>query len=364
MNTSIRESLALAKNQNNDFNQQENINMKEQQRVPKDTVALPSGEQVKMSNHMGDQVKTVCQICLEQFSINKMHVHIRLVHNKSPMEYKEQFGNHIKNICDKVFHKCAVCSQILLWEFNKIKDHMYKHKVTHGQYNKQFNIVPCKKGFNPKTKHYSNKPSKTEELKNRLPQEHDLTVENNDRKPFLKENPTLDEENRRQPSRETADNKDGYPLLTREETNIDFDEVKLEEAGIDDNLLQNVTLKKEHDTDHEDSELEEGEIPKRAYFETSLEDKLTIATVGDKINLFPDITAEELKKNIASLTKKVDGPAYKCNVCDKIIKDKYQMSCHVETHIKGISYPCYLCGKVSNTRTSLRVHTSRYHTNI
>ena len=142
MNASIQESIALAKNQNIDFNQQENINMKEQQSVPKDTVALPSGEQVKMSNHMGDQVKTVCQICLDKFCINKMHVHIRLVHNKSPMEYKEQFGNHIKNICDKVFHKCAVCSQILLWEFNKIKDHMYKHKVTHGQYNKQFNVVP------------------------------------------------------------------------------------------------------------------------------------------------------------------------------------------------------------------------------
>ena len=252
----------MAKNKLDDLNHQETMNMKEHQGIPKYTVELPNGEIVQVSNHMGAQVKTVCQICLEQFSINQMHKHIRLVHNKSPLEYKEKFGNHIKNIRHKIFHKCAVCSQMLLWEFNHIKDHMYKHKMTHGQYNKQFNIVPCKKGLNPKLKHYSNKRSKTEELTNRLPQENNLTNGNKDKKSFLKEDPALDEENRREPSREKADIKDGYPHLTREKENIDFDEVKLEEAFVDESLLPNGNFSKDHD----DLEQEEGEIPKRAYF--------------------------------------------------------------------------------------------------
>ena len=138
--------------------------MKEQQSIPKDSVGLQDGEIVKVSDNMRDQAKTVCQICLEKFSINHMHIHIRLVHNKSPLEYKEPFGNHIDNICDKVFHKCAVCSQMILWEFINIKSHMYKHKMTHGQYNKQFNIVPCKKSFNQKVKNFSNKPSRHREV--------------------------------------------------------------------------------------------------------------------------------------------------------------------------------------------------------
>ena len=185
MKASITGSFTLAKNQLKDLNQQENINIKDKISIPKDTVELPSGEIVQVSKYMVNQVKTVCQICLEKFSINHMHIHIRLVHNESPLQYKEQFGNHIDNIRDKVFHKCAICSQILLWEFNNIKTHMHRHKMTHGQYNKRFNIVPWKKSFNQKVKNFSNKPSRHREVSNRLPQKHAPTLENSDRKPFF-----------------------------------------------------------------------------------------------------------------------------------------------------------------------------------
>ena len=326
--------------------------MKEQQSIPKDSVGLQDGEIVKVSDHMRDQAKTVCQICLEQFSINQMHVHIRFVHNNSPLEYKEKFGNHINHIRDKVFHKCAVCSRMLLWEFNSIKHHMYRHKMTHGQYNKQFNVVPCKKGFKQKIKNYLNKHSRTKEINNRLFQEHTLTLDNNKIKPVFKENPTLDEKDRRQPSIEIVKIED--PLLVREEKTLEFDEVKLKEAGLD-------AFKKEHGTDNEDLELEEGEIPKRSTVGTSSEDKLIIPTVGGKIILSSATTAKELKTTIASLIERVFGPAFKCKVCGKIIIERNRMSCHVETHIEGISYPCYLCGKISRTRNSRKAHKSRYH---
>ena len=333
--------------------------MKEELSIPKHSDGLWDGEIVQVSNHMGDQVKTVCQICLEQFSINQMHVHIRFVHNKSPLEYKEKFGNHINHIRDKVFHKCGVCSQMLLWEFNSIKHHMSRHKMTHGQYNKQFNIVPCKKGFTQKIKHDSNKPSRSEELKKRFPQEHTLTLDNNRIKPVVKENPNHDKESKIWPSIEMVKIED--PLLLREEKTIDLPEVKLKESGLDATLLQIDTFKKKHVTDNEDLELEEGEIPKRSTFGTGLEDKLIIRTVGGKIILSPDTTAKELKTTIASLIEKVFGPAFKCNVCEKIIEERNIMSCHVETHIEGISYPCHLCGKVSRTSNSRKAHKSRHH---
>ena len=91
-NTSILEKHM--KRNHNDLHQPESVKMTKQLSFPKEAVELPNGEIVQVSNNMGDQVKTVCQICCQKVSTQKMHIHTRIVHNKSPLEYKEKFGNH------------------------------------------------------------------------------------------------------------------------------------------------------------------------------------------------------------------------------------------------------------------------------
>ena len=67
MEAYITASFTLAKNHLKDLNQQENMNMKDKISIPKDTVELPNGEIVQVSKNMVNQVKTMCQICLEFF---------------------------------------------------------------------------------------------------------------------------------------------------------------------------------------------------------------------------------------------------------------------------------------------------------
>ena len=124
--------------------------------------------------------------------------------------------------------------------------------------------------------------------------------------------------------------------------------------------IQAVILKTEYATDNYDLELEEGEIPKCSNF-TKTETISENILVGSKICFPPDINKKDLKRARGSLMEKVFGPAFKCNVCDKITKERGGMTAHVETHIEGISYTCHLCGAVTRTSNAHRAHKSRYH---
>ena len=51
---------------------QENMKKTKQSNILKQSVPLPSAELVQTSNVMGDQVKTVCQICHEDFTLDQI----------------------------------------------------------------------------------------------------------------------------------------------------------------------------------------------------------------------------------------------------------------------------------------------------
>jgi len=57
----------------------------------------------------------------------------------------------------------------------------------------------------------------------------------------------------------------------------------------------------------------------------------------------------------------LQGLAYECSVCNKVLKNKYKMQQHAEIHLKGFSHQCNFCGKHYKTRPSLKVHISTQH---
>ena len=64
-----------------------------------------------------------------------------------------------------------------------------------------------------------------------------------------------------------------------------------------------------------------------------------------------------------SKTVNAGQTVFACNVCQKIMKKKRHMMCHVETHIEGMSHICLICNKSFKTRNSLDKHKHTYHKN-
>ena len=62
-----------------------------------------------------------------------------------------------------------------------------------------------------------------------------------------------------------------------------------------------------------------------------------------------------------SKTVNLGQTEFVCNVCQKVMKKRRHMMCHVETHIEGVTHVCNLCNKVFKTRNSLDKHKHTYH---
>ena len=71
--------------------------------------------------------------------------------------------------------------------------------------------------------------------------------------------------------------------------------------------------------------------------------------------------SDEIMATIESMIHKIDG-LWICNACGKSLKNKQDMSRHVEgKHIEGILYPCNHCDKTLRSRDALRIHIHRGH---
>ena len=197
-----------------------------------------------------------------------MHKHTRLVHNMSLLEYIDQFGNPSDHIQDKVFHECAECSQLVFWEHNSIRQHMYRHKMTPGQYNQKFNIILGKVGPIPKKEKITQTFRIREDNRNYF-QQLANSVKTEDQKPLSKYIPIIDVEDQRHSSIAASSIEDNNPLLVQEEQTKISVIVKQEKYGVEENVVQIGTLKKGYHIDGQDSELEEGELPQRSYFTSS-----------------------------------------------------------------------------------------------
>jgi len=70
-----------------------------------------------------------------------------------------------------------------------------------------------------------------------------------------------------------------------------------------------------------------------------------------------DLIAQSMKTVVDELGNRM----WKCEVCNRINKDKTNTSKHVETHFQGFAHHCPLCGKQSKSREAMRKHMSNYH---
>jgi len=74
---------------------------------------------------------------------------------------------------------------------------------------------------------------------------------------------------------------------------------------------------------------------------------------------------ENLRSDISKrMTKFEDveqGTMWKCTQCEKTLKKKNKLECHVETHLEGFTHTCAHCGKVHKTRVALKVHIHTHH---
>ena len=57
-----------------------------------------------------------------------------------------------------------------------------------------------------------------------------------------------------------------------------------------------------------------------------------------------------------------ENGVWKCNVCGKTDRKKFNIATHTEIHITGAAYNCTYCGKTFKTKNSLRVHRYKTHT--
>lgn len=54
---------------------------------------------------------------------------------------------------------------------------------------------------------------------------------------------------------------------------------------------------------------------------------------------------------------------YRCDICNKLCKDKSKLECHKKSHNTELLYKCDFCGKMLKTETTLRYHVKTKHDN-
>ena len=71
---------------------------------------------------------------------------------------------------------------------------------------------------------------------------------------------------------------------------------------------------------------------------------------------YPSITESKFVESVGG----VHGN-YFCKECGKTMRNKKDITRHIETHIVGLSYNCPYCGKEAKSKNSLNVHVSTKH---
>ena len=106
--------------------------------LPKTRRLSSEEEGMRFSNDMKDAVKTVCQICKNDFSFQNMRLHTKAAHNLGITEYKMQHGDLDKSMVEAVYHKCGICSDVFLLHGDGIAKHAKRHDISHKEYSKRF----------------------------------------------------------------------------------------------------------------------------------------------------------------------------------------------------------------------------------
>ena len=101
----------------------------------------PEETSERLSNHMKDAVKTVCQVCQEEGLFDSMRGHTRREHEMGISEYKLTFGELAKNLVEAVYHKCQLCSQKFLLSADAIAKHARLHRMSHREFSARFIVL-------------------------------------------------------------------------------------------------------------------------------------------------------------------------------------------------------------------------------
>ena len=112
------------------------------------------------SNKMEEAVKTFCWLCDQVISLSGLTKHLRGVHKKSTVEYREKFGEPKKQLLKLVFHKCGICSKDILLDYLVLVKHLRKvHRIkgaATSEYNSKYMDM-----IQPKTRKLKTKETPT-----------------------------------------------------------------------------------------------------------------------------------------------------------------------------------------------------------
>ena len=91
------------------------------------------------SNRMEDSVKTFCWECDQAISLSGLTKHLRGVHKKSVLEYREMYGEPKKQLLRLVHHKCGVCNEDILLDYLVLVKHLRKAHNIRGVATSEYN---------------------------------------------------------------------------------------------------------------------------------------------------------------------------------------------------------------------------------
>ena len=127
-------------------------------------------EYLPFSNDMKDACRTTCRLCDREMIQTRLRSHTKDKHGMSITDYKAKFNLLVVDITEKVFHKCALCSDILLLDSDTIAQHLHKHDITHRTYNdKYMNMMVKHKTPQRESQHISKTEPKSYTARNVRP---------------------------------------------------------------------------------------------------------------------------------------------------------------------------------------------------
>ena len=90
------------------------------------------------SNNPLHSCKIFCGFCDKVINLSGLGKHVNNIHKSTVKEYKSLFGDPRKQIIKLVFHKCAICQKVLLFNTDDISKHLKKsHQVAYKEYIKE-----------------------------------------------------------------------------------------------------------------------------------------------------------------------------------------------------------------------------------
>ena len=105
----------------------------------KKTTVLAAMNNRVYSNRMEDSVKTFCWDCDQAISLSGLTKHLRGVHKKSVVDYREMYGEPKKQLLRLVHHKCGVCKEEILLDYLVLVKHLRKAHNIRGAATSEYN---------------------------------------------------------------------------------------------------------------------------------------------------------------------------------------------------------------------------------